>query len=62
MASDGLPTSLDISTFNTRNGTTLLPNGAGNLTYTITSITAVPEPTTAALLGLGLIAMGIRRH
>jgi hypothetical protein len=58
----GLPTSLDLAAFDTREGglAGLLPYG-----YTVTSMTTTPEPSTLTLLGLGGVAIaarGLRRR
>jgi hypothetical protein len=59
MTSDDLPTSLDVSTFNTRNGTALLPNGAGTLTYTITGVRPVLPVPALPPLALGPLAAAL---
>lgn len=61
LSSDALPTSFDLGKFGgNKQGFVQLPDGAGTLTFAITSI--VPEPSTAALVGLGLVGMGLARR
>jgi hypothetical protein len=63
-SSDAIPTSLDLSTFSNHSASIrFADNGdVALVTANLTSVAVIPEPSSSALVGLGLLALCVRRR